>query len=279
MVKYKDLNSYNLETNKKFFTIAEIGINHQGDLEKAKQLIKSASVTNCNAVKFQTYITENRVDKNSNIYDILKKCELNFKDFETLKNVAEENNLIFFSTPFDTESVNVLNQIGCKIFKIASFDSANKKLLSEVSKVSKTSILSSGITQLSELKEAYKILNSNNNKTIILHCVSSYPTKIEDANLSKIDTLKNHFDCVVGHSDHTNDIFIPLLAAAKGAQVLEKHYKIDENMDCPDSVVSITENQMKQLNEQLFQLEEALGNNEIKIQSSEKNILPFKRYS
>lgn len=279
LVKYKDLNNYNLKSNNCFYTIAEIGINHSGSLEKAKKLVESAAKANVNAVKFQTYKAENRVGKDSPLYDILKECELSFIEFEKIKRTAEDNGVTFFSTPFDEESVKFLKSINCEIFKIASFDSSNKKLIKIISSISKTSILSTGLTNLEELNQAYDILNKNNNKVVLLHCVSSYPTKPIDSNLQKIHTLQKNFDCLIGQSDHTDDILIPLFAAAKGAQVIEKHFKIDNEMQCPDAIVSITQEQMKNLNDNLDILFDALGSEKIKIHSAEKDILQFKRFS
>jgi len=275
----KNLKNYGFNTSKLFYTIAEIGINHGGDLDKAKSLIDSAVRAGADSVKFQTYLTEKRVPKDSPIFDILKQCELPFDAFEKLKNHAEAQNIEFFSTPFDEESVQCLEDIGVKLYKIASFDVLNHKLLKRISKTGKTVIMSVGMANLHEIQNAYNILKEKTDRIVILHCVSAYPTDEKDANLAVIERLKSEFDCVIGQSDHTNDIQVPLYAAAMGAQILEKHYKIDNEMDCVDSPVSITEEQMLRFTYQLNKLDKILGNSEIGLLDAEEGTKQFRRVS
>jgi len=275
----KNLKNYGFNTSKLFYTIAEIGINHGGDLDKAKSLIDSAVRAGADSVKFQTNLTEKRVPKDSPIFDILKQCELPFDAFEKLKNHAEAQNIEFFSTPFDEESVQCLEDIGVKLYKIASFDVLNHKLLKRISKTGKTVIMSVGMANLHEIQNAYNILKEKTDRIVILHCVSAYPTDEKDANLAVIERLKSEFDCVIGQSDHTNDIQVPLYAAAMGAQILEKHYKIDNEMDCVDSPVSITEEQMLRFTYQLNKLDKILGNSEIGLLDAEEGTKQFRRVS
>ena len=275
----KNLKNYGFNTSKLFYTIAEIGINHGGDLDKAKSLIDSAVRAGADSVKFQTYLTEKRVPKDSPIFDILKQCELPFDAFEKLKNHAEAQNIEFFSTPFDEESVQCLEDIGVKLYKIASFDVLNHKLLKRISKTGKTVIMSVGMANLHEIQNAYNILKEKTDRIVILHCVSAYPTDEKDANLAVIERLKSEFDCVIGQSDHTNDIQVPLYAAAMGAQILEKHYKIDNEMDCVDSPVSITEEQMLRFTYQLNKLDKILGNSKIGLLDAEEGAKQFRRAS
>jgi N,N'-diacetyllegionaminate synthase len=275
----KNLKNYGFNTSKLFYTIAEIGINHGGDLDKAKSLIDSAVRAGADSVKFQTYLTEKRVPKDSPIFDILKQCELPFDAFEKLKNHADEQNIEFFSTPFDEESVQCLEDIGVNLYKVASFDVANHKLLRRISETEKTIIMSVGMANLHEIQNAYNILKEKTDRIVILHCVSAYPTDEKDANLAVIERLKSEFDCVIGQSDHTNDIQVPLYAAAMGAQILEKHYKIDNEMDCVDSPVSITEEQMLRFTHQLNKLDKILGNSEIGLLDAEEGTKQFRRVS
>jgi len=268
--------------DKKFnpFVIAEIGINHMGSLNLAKKLIISAARAGVSAVKFQTYITEKRVKKNSSIFKILKKCELKFKDFKILQQVAKKNNVEFFSTPFDEESFLYLHSIGVKKIKIASFDIINYKFLKYISKFKKTFILSIGMSRIEEIKKAYKILsNGGKNKISLLHCISSYPTKEKDSKLACIESLKKIFKCPIGISDHTNDIFVPFCAAAQGASIIEKHYKIDNKMKCVDSSVSITEKQMKKLIKILRRAEICYGTAKFGIRKTEKPFRVFRRFA
>jgi sialic acid synthase SpsE len=275
----KNLKSHGFNTKNKTYIIAEIGINHGGDLDLAKKLIESAARAGVDAVKFQTYLTEKRVSKDSPIFDILKKCELSFDSFLELKLHSEKFNVDFFSTPFDDESVDYLESINVGMYKIASFDIVNTNLLKKISKTSKPIILSVGMSNLKEITNAFEIIKSNSENIALLHCVSSYPTLEKDSNLSVISKLKESFDCIIGHSDHTNDIQVPLYAACCGAQILEKHFMIDENMDCVDSSVSITEKQMKKLVKQIRRIETIMGSTELKTRECENGALTFRRKS
>ena len=245
----------------------------------AKKLIDSAVRAGADSVKFQTYLTEKRVSDDSPIFDILKQCELPFEVFEELKKHAEGQGVEFFSTPFDDESVQCLEDIGVNLYKVASFDVVNHKLLKRITETGKTVIMSVGMANLSEIQDAYKILKEKTDCIAILHCVSAYPTNENDANLAVIASLKSEFDCVIGQSDHTNDIKVPLYAAAMGAQILEKHYKINDEMDCIDAPVSITEKQMFQLTEELGMLENILGKPKIGLFNAEKSSQQYRRPS
>ena len=276
----KNLKEYGFNTDNKTYIIAEIGINHRGDIEVAKQLIDSAVKAGVDAVKFQTYITEQRAPKgNDEVFKILKNLELPFEAFKELKDYALKYNVDFFSTPFDKESVEYLESIGTDLYKIASFDIVNHKLLREVAKTGKPVILSVGMSNLNEIKEAYMILSEGTKNIAILHCISSYPTKEEEAKLSNIAKLQKEFDCVIGQSDHTNDIFVPLCALSAGAQILEKHYKIDDDFDCIDAPVSITEVQMKKLVDETRRIEKIFGDEEFGLREAEQGTEVFRRPS
>ena len=272
------LGNIKLRKHSPAYIIAEIGINHNGKMSLAKKLLISAAKSGVNAVKFQTYITEKRVKKNSPIFDILKNCELKFKEFKELQDIAIEKNVEFFSTPFDDESLDFLNSIKVNIIKIASFDTVNLKFLRKISRLRKSIIMSVGMSNLNEINKAYKILSKNNPNIALLHCISSYPTKESDANLNCLDRLKNNFDCVIGQSDHTNDIYVPLLAVANGAQIIEKHFKIN-NMKCADAPVSIDQYQMKRMITEIRRIEKIFGKDNLGIRASEKNIKSFRRFT
>ena len=280
MVKMKNLKKYGFNTNNQTYVIAEIGINHGGDVDVAKRLIDSASKTGCDAVKFQTYKTELRAPKgNQEIFNILKKCELPFPDFEVLRKHAQGYGLDFFSTPFDDESVDYLESINTNLYKVASFDIVNKVLLRKIAITGKPVIMSVGMSNLSEIEAAYNIFGEANNLSL-LHCVSAYPTNEVDANLSAISVLKSKFPkAVIGHSDHTNGIKVPLYAVALGAQVIEKHYRIHNNMDCVDAPVSISEVQMAELVSQIRELEIILGEGEVNFLDAEKGSTIFRRFT
>ena len=277
--KMKNLKEYGFNTDNKTYVIAEIGINHGGDLDLAKRMIDSASKTGCDAVKFQTYLTEQRAPKgNQEVFDILKKCELPFTDFEKLKNHADSYGIDFFSTPFDRESIEYLESIGTEIYKIASFDVVNKSLLRDLSKTGKSIIMSVGMANFQEIMEAYEILITKVKGLAILHCVSAYPTNEDNANLMVINELLGKFpNCVIGQSDHTPGIKVPLYAVAAGAQIIEKHYKIEDDMDCVDAPVSISENMMKNLVSEIRSLENIMGDSKLQLTKPEEGSLIFRR--
>jgi N,N'-diacetyllegionaminate synthase len=276
----KKLKNYGLRTDNPTYIIAEAGINHGGDLELAKKLISSAARSGADAVKFQTYLTEKRCppDKPA-VFEILKRCELPFEAFKTLKQHADKCGIQFFSTPFDEESVDYLESIGCELYKIASFDIVNRKLLKKIASTGKLVILSVGMANVEEIKTAYKLLRKGTKKISVLHCISSYPTNEQDARLENIRALEETFDCVIGQSDHTADIIVPLYAVAVGAQILEKHYCLNGQKDCVDGPVSITEDQMKKLVKETRRLEAILGEKEFGVRAAEKGIVPFRRKS
>lgn len=277
MKKIKELG---LNIKNKIFVIAEIGLNHGGDLQLAKQLIDSAVRAGADAVKFQTYITEKRVPKDSVIFDVLKKCELPFEAFNELKIYSEARGVLFFSTPFDEESVDYLESIGIELYKVASFDLVNNNLLRKVRNTGKPVILSVGMSSIDEIKEALNILGKGNSKIALLHCISSYPTEEKDANLGAIHTLSSSFpNIVIGQSDHTNDIKIPVYAVAAGAQIIEKHFKITDEMDCIDAPVSISEEKFTKLVIEIRKLEDILGLGIPNSSEVQKGTERYRRYS
>ena len=276
----KKLRDFGFNTDNRTYIIAEIGINHRGDINIAKQLIDSAARSGVDAVKFQTYITEQRVPKGKDeVFKILKDLELPFEAFKELQGYANQYDIDFFSTPFDKESVEYLESIGTDLYKIASFDIVNHQLLKEVAKTGKPVIMSVGMSDLDEIEEAYNILKEGTDSIAILHCISSYPTIEKDSNLSNIYEIQDRYNCIIGQSDHTNDIKVPIYAAAAGAQILEKHFKIDEEFECIDSLVSITEVQMKELVEEIRSLEKIFGHISFGIREAEKGIEIFRRSS
>lgn len=277
----KILKNHGLDTDNRTYIIAEIGINHGGNLDTAKRLIDSAASTGCNAVKFQTYLTEKRVSKDKeDIFNILKASELPLDSFSILKKHADEQGITFFSTPFDKESLDYLESIDTPLYKVASFDVVNRALLDALSKTGKPIIMSVGMADINEIKEAYFILKKNNNSISLLHCISAYPTQEIEANLDVIHSLRHEFpQSVIGQSDHTSGIKVPLYAIAAGAQIIEKHYKIDSDMDCVDAPVSITEKQMRVLVEEARLLEEILGDSKICSTQAEQGTRAFRRIS
>jgi N,N'-diacetyllegionaminate synthase len=263
----------------KVFTIAEIGINHGGDINIAKKLIDSAVNAGADAVKFQTYVTEKRVPKDSPIFTILKNCELSFVAFKELKEYSDAKGVTFFSTPFDEESVDYLESIKVELYKIASFDVVNNVLLKKIASTGKPVILSVGMSTINEINNAVDLLKMSTNKIALLHCISAYPTFEEDANLAAVHTLTHLFpDCVIGQSDHTTGIDVPLYAVAAGAQILEKHYKISADMDCIDAAVSISEEQFSKMVDDVRRLEKILGKGVPEATLAQEAIKQYRRF-
>jgi sialic acid synthase SpsE len=280
MKRIKNLKAHGFKTDNRTYVVAEIGINHGGDVVVAKKLIDSAARAGADAVKFQTYLTEKRAPKgNQAVFDILKKCELPFAAFKQLKDHALSNNVAFFSTPFDQESVEYLDSINCDLYKIASFDIVNHALLRDVSKTNKTIILSVGMSNYDEIDAAYSILKKGTNNIALLHCISAYPTSEDDANLAAIYGLQDKYDAVIGHSDHTNSIDVPLYAVAAGAQIIEKHFKVDDRMECIDAPVSITAAQFTKMIDEIRRIEKIFNGGEQGVRAAEKGTLPFRRFS
>ena len=261
------------------FIIAEIGINHNGDISLAKKMLDEAKGAGADAFKLQTYITEKRVPRNSPIFTILKKCELSPKDTRMLFNYAGKKDIIFFSTPFDDESVDLLEALGVGLYKIASFDIVNLKLLRKISLTKKPVIISRGMSNEKEIGQAIRIFCGTGSPFALLHCISSYPAKEEDANLSVIEALKNKFACPVGFSDHTLGIEVPVLAVAAGSNIIEKHFTLSKQLKGPDHNLSAEPHEFRLMVKKVRQVEKILGSAEIRLHESERPILQYRRHS
>lgn len=278
-MKYIVVDDRIIGDNYKTFIVAEIGINHGGDIELAKKLITAAIKNGADAVKFQTYITEKRVPKNDPLFPILKKCE--FKKEETIEifEFAQKKHIIFFSTPFDEESVDLLANLNVPLLKISSFDIVNKKLLEKAAKTHIPVVLSRGMANTNEIETALQIYKKYNTKYILLHCVSSYPTQHKDANLNAIKILKEKYDCPVGYSDHTLGITVPVYAVAVGACVIEKHFTLDKTLKGPDHSISADPAEFKRMVRKIRDLELILGNGNIMMSDAEKKSIIYRRKS
>ena len=255
------------------FIIAEAGVNHNGSIELAKKLIDVAIKAEVDAVKFQTFRAEDVVVKSAkkaeyqkettgdgSQYEMIKKLELTEHDFKELADYAKRKGILFLSSPFDKESVNILDEINVPSFKIASGEITNFSLLKHIAKKEKPIILSTGMSTLGEVEEALNVIRSEGAKDIILlHCVSNYPAKIEDVNLRAMETLKNVFKIPVGFSDHTLGITASIAAVALGACVIEKHFTLDRNLSGPDHRASLEPDELKEMVKTIKDVENALG--------------------
>ena len=260
------------------FIIAEAGINHNGKIKDALKLVDVAKKNGASAIKFQTYITEKRIKKKyKEIFNILKKCELKFNDFKIINDYCKHKKINFFSTPFDKESVNLLDSLNVKLFKVASFDIGNYELINEILKTKKPTIISTGMASLDEIDKVYYTFKKKKIDLALLHCVSSYPCKDKSSYLSNINFLKKRFKCEIGISDHTNDIKIPIYGNLLGAKIIEKHLKIDEKHKCVDSPVSITGKQLRALKIEIDNIKMILKTASFGIRKEERGSKIFKR--
>jgi len=282
-----------LDENKTFI-IAEAGVNHNGSLEIAKKLIDAAVNAEADAVKFQTFSTDRLVtknapkanyqnettDKNESQYDMLKKLELTYEEHKILKNYCQENDILFMSTPFDFESVDLLEKLGVEIYKVGSSDTNNLPLLKYIAEKQKPIILSTGMSTLTEVSDAVDtILSTGNNNLSLLHCVSNYPAQYKNVNLNVMNTMKKAFSLKVGYSDHTPGIEVPIAAVAKGAKVIEKHFTLDKDMEGPDHKASLNPKELKEMVKAIRNVEVALGSSTKKPTPNEKENLKTVRKS
>lgn len=243
------------------FIIAEAGINHNGDFEVAKQMIEEISKCGVDAIKFQTLLPEELFSETSDpeLYNYIKTLSFNKKQHLQLKRLAEKNNMEFLSTPVGSKTAKLLADINCNAFKIASGEINNLDLISQISKYQKPMIVSTGMTALSEIFSVVEKIRENNCPFAILHCVSCYPTTINNANLSTISYLKKLFDVPIGYSDHTLGNDACITSVALGAKILEKHFTIDKKMEGPDQKLSGDIKDFKELVEKTRNIEKSLG--------------------
>ena len=274
------------------FIIAEIGANHGGSLEQAKQLIDIAKEAGADAVKFQSFTVENWISKemssfptmdpNENIRETLKKCELPYPMYREIKTYAEKKGLICFSTPSHKTDIDKLSEIGVPAFKFGAVQITDLPTIKYAASKDKPIILSAGASTLTEVSEAVDIISSTGNENIILlHCTSLYPTIMNQVNLNVIKTLESAFpDTVIGYSDHTLDpIIIPVAAVAMGAHVIEKHITLDRNMKGPDHKFALEPEEFKTMVQAVRDVEEAFGSPIKKQLEEEKEIAKLGRRS
>jgi N-acetylneuraminate synthase len=257
------------------FVIAEAGVNHNGDLKLARALIDVAVEAGADAVKFQTFRAERlatpdapkaeyQVQTTGNAeaqFEMLRRLELSADAHRELQAYCHERGIIFLSTPFDEEAVDLLDELGVAAFKISSGDLTNSPLLEHVASKGKPVILSTGMSELSELIEAVSVLNTAGcENPVLLHCVSNYPADPAEVNLRAMQTMRSAFDVPVGFSDHTQGIDVALAAVALGACVIEKHFTLDRTMPGPDHRASLEPTELRELVRSIRRVETALGN-------------------
>ena len=270
----------------KVFIIAEAGVNHNGSLDLAKRLIEIAVDSGADAVKFQTFKAESLVSKNAqkadyqkqttdaseSQFDMIKKLELDVETHRELIAYCQEKDIMFLSTPFDHESVNLLSGLGLQIFKIPSGEITNLPYLRHIGSLGKKVVLSTGMSTLQEVENALTILTGTGTKKeniTILHANTMYPTPMEDVNLKAMLTIQKELDIAVGYSDHTIGIEVDIAAVAMGASIIEKHFTLDKTMDGPDHKSSLEPEELKSMVVAIRNIEKALGVYEKKPSPSE----------
>lgn len=279
---------------KKTFIIAEVGVNHNGDIDIAKKLIDVAVEAKADAVKFQTFRTEKLVKKDAkkaeyqkartqieeSQFDMLKKLELDEQTHKILIEYCKQKNIMFLSTAFDLESIDLLNNLNIEIFKIPSGEITNYPYLKKIGSLRKKVILSTGMSTINEIRDAINVLQENGTKDIsVLHCNTEYPTPMEDVNLNAMNTIKNELNIEVGYSDHTLGIEVPIAAVAMGATIIEKHFTLDKNMEGPDHKASLDSDELKSMVEGIRNIELALGSSNKKVSKTEMKNLNIVRKS
>ncbi len=258
---FLEIGNRKIGSGKPTFIIAEAGINHNGDLELAKRMVDEAAKCGVDAIKIQTLLPEELFSKklNSEIYDYIQTLSFTKKQHIELKKCAEKNGIEFLSTPVGSNTAKLLNEINCNTFKIASGELNNLELVSQIAKYRKPIIVSTGMSTLSEIISTIETIQEHDCPFAILHCISCYPTKTKDANLSTIPYFEKIFDVPIGYSDHTLGNQACLTAVALGAKILEKHFTLDKNMEGPDQKLSGDTRDFKELVAEIRKVEKSMG--------------------
>lgn len=261
------------------FVIAEAGVNHNGDLSLALQMIKAAKGAGADAIKFQTFQTDALLSKNTPKADyqkretgagesqmeMLRNLELSYNQFRELKAAAEYLGILFLSTPFDCESIEFLDSLNMPLWKIPSGEITNLPYLERIANTKKPIILSTGMCELGEVEDAVNIFllsGYNREQITLLHCTTEYPAPPESVNLLAMDLLRQKFGTSVGYSDHTEGIDIAIAAVARGAEVLEKHFTLSKTLQGPDHRASLSPDELRQMIKAVRNVELSLGNGE-----------------
>jgi N,N'-diacetyllegionaminate synthase len=256
------------------FIIAEAGVNHNGDINMAKQLIDKAKEAGADAVKFQTFRADRLVapgtplapyqaardDAPADQYELIKSLELAHDDHVTLKYYCEKVGILFLSSPFDEDSADLLDAIGVQAYKVPSGEIVNLPFLKHLAKLGRPIILSSGMATFGEIDKALStIRESGVCEVVLLHCVTAYPTPPDECNLSVMKTLQDAFGVPVGWSDHTAGTAVGIAAAALGACIIEKHFTLDSSLPGPDHQASLEPAQLAEMIENIRTVEAAMG--------------------
>ena len=275
------------------YIIAEAGVNHNGSPETARALADAAKAAGADCVKFQTFRAEKLVSRGAqkaeyqksttgggSQEEMLKKLELSYDDFTALKEYCDRIGICFLSTPFDPESIDFLNTMEMPFWKIPSGEVTNYPYLRAIARTGKPVVMSTGMCSMDEIREAIRALRENGAGEIrLLHCNTEYPTPFEDVNLKAMQTLREEFGLATGFSDHTQGIEVPIAAAALGAEIIEKHFTLDRNMEGPDHKASLEPEELAAMVRAIRNIEKAVGTGKKTPSPSERKNIPVARKS
>lgn len=282
---------------KKVLIIAEAGVNHNGDISIARRLVDAAAEAGADIVKFQTFKAENLVTKDAgkaeyqkrnqndgdtSQYSMLKRLELSDADHRALADYCRSKGIRFWSTAFDSESIEYLHSMKMALWKIPSGEITNYPYLRQIARFNEPVIMSTGMSTEDDIDRALQALVGNGldrDKITLLHCNTEYPTPMEDVNLRAMETMRKKFSLPVGYSDHTRGIEVPIAAVALGATVIEKHFTLSRHMEGPDHRASLEPNELHAMVTAIRNIERALGSADKKVSESERKNIAIARKS
>jgi len=276
------------------FIIAEAGVNHNGSITIAKKLVDMAAECGADAIKFQTFKAEESTGKfadkaqyqkendstEESQFEMIKKLELPFKQFEEIQNYCNDKGIIFISTPDGLESLNYLISLNLQLIKVGSTEVTNYEFLRKIGETGKNIILSTGMSTLGEVEKALQVIYATGNKNVkLMHCTSDYPTAVEDVNLRAMITMREAFKIPVGLSDHTNGFEAAIACVALGGGFIEKHITLDRSMKGPDHKASMNASEFKEYVSHIRDTEKILGDGIKKPTERENQIIKTTRRS
>ncbi|MFX1590303.1 MAG: N-acetylneuraminate synthase family protein [Promethearchaeota archaeon] len=276
------------------FIIAEVGSNFNGSLEKAKKLVDLATEAGADAVKFQSFIAEKIICKEAfenlqlsfqakwdkSVWETYKSAEFPREWHEEIFNYCKEKDIIFFSSPYDKEAVDLLDDLGCACFKIGSGEISNPEFIRYIASKQKPIFLGCGATTLSEIEEAVKAIRSTGNYGFaLLQCITNYPSPIDQANVLAMLSIKKAFQTIVGYSDHSSGDIVACTAVALGAKIIEKHFTFDKTSEGPDHPHSLDVPEFKRMIKHIREVEAALGSYEKNVVAAENETVFLQRRS
>ncbi len=272
---------------KKTFVIAEAGVNHNGSPEIAYKMIEAAANAGVDAIKFQTFMADKLVTKTADQaeyqrrncmshesqYRMLKRLELKKEYHQKLKEHAEKRGLVFMSTAFDEESIDFLDSLGCNIFKAGSGELDNIPYIRKMAQKNKPMIISTGMSDMKEILTAVEVCRqAGNERIILLHCTTDYPCPFDKVNLKAMQEITRSTGCLVGYSDHTLGVLVPIIAVSMGACVIEKHFTLNKTLNGPDHKASLEPMELKEMVKKIRQVEMIMGDSDKKVLSNESEI-------